>query len=519
MTSQGSFIALSMSLLLTLSCCGSGHSQTQPQGSNSNNYRNTFFNNYYRNTVFLENQKPGENTWYLSHANVGHTIEGFASATSVNRGQTIKLYVNTTQPTYTMDIYRMGWYGGAGARRMMSTITRTGTVQPLPVPDPTTGLIECIWSAPYVLSIPNTPDHTDWASGIYLVKLSAGGQQSYIVFIVRDDQRNSDILMQQSATTDQAYNLWGGLSLYHNNLCTAGTPNCMPRAYKVSFDRPNTIWAGAGNLFAGRWEYDMLRFLEREGYDVAYSTDLDTHENGFRLLNHKAFITVGHDEYWSWQMRDNVEAARSMGINLGFFSANTGYWQVRFEPDRMGHADRTIVCYKDPRLDPVSTDPVNQYLTTTRFRDPPVYRPEDALLGVMYDTNEGETYIQGDLVVDDASSWVWAGTGVKSGDHLIGLLGYEADREFGDQPLLGTVRLAHSPYLITTSTGTKTLYADTTIYTATSGATVFAAASMDWNWGLDAYAWSHSPVVVNPIVQQATRNIFKRFGVTPVTTH
>jgi hypothetical protein len=180
----------------------------------------------------------------------------------------------------------------------------------------------------------------------------------------------------------------------------------------------------------------------------------------------------------------------------------------------MGHADRTMVCYKDSRLDPVSADPVNQYLTTVRFRDPPVYRPEDTLLGVMY---EIAGYVQGDLVVDDASSWVWAGTGVKSGDHLIGLLGYEADREFGDQPL-GTVRLTHSPYLTTTSTGTQTLYSDSTIYTATSGATVFAAGSMDWNWGLDAYAWSHSPVVVNPIVQQATRNIFRHFGVKPVTT-
>jgi hypothetical protein len=505
MTPRDSFITFSISLLIMLSGCGSGNIPAPPQSNN------------YHNTVFLENQKPGENTWYLSHANVGHTIEGYASTTSVNRGETIKLYVNTTQPSYTMDIYRMGWYGGAGARRMMSTITRGGTVQLLPKPDPVTGLIECIWSDPYVLSIPNTSDHTDWASGIYLVKLSAGGQQSYIVFVVRDDQRNSDILMQQSATTYQAYNLWGGLSLYGNTLCTAGTPNCMPRAYKVSFDRPYTKYAGASDLFSGLWEYNMVRFLEREGYDVAYSTDLDTHENGSALLNHKVFITVGHDEYWSWQMRDNLEAARDKGVNLGFFSANTGYWQVRFDADSMGNADHTVVCYKDRRLDPVSTDPVNQHLTTTRFREAPVNRPEDALLGVMYDIREGETFVRGDLVIDDASSWVWAGTGVKSGDHLSGLLGYEADREFGDQPL-DTVRLAHSPYVATTSKGPETRYADSTIYIASSGASVFAAGSMDWNWGLDAYASSHAPVVVNPIVQQATRNIFSHFGVTPVTT-
>jgi hypothetical protein len=134
----------------------------------------------------------------------------------------------------------------------------------------------------------------------------------------------------------------------------------------------------------------------------------------------------------------------------------------------------------------------------------------------MYDTSEGETFIRGDLVIDDASSWVWAGTGAKSGDHLSGLLGYEADREFGNQPL-GTVRLAHSPYVAKTSAGPETRYADSTIYTSSSGATVFAAGSMGWNWGLDAYAWSHAPVVVNPIVQQATRNIFSHFGITRVS--
>src|SRR5438105_15702240 len=199
----------------------------------------------------------------------------------------------------------MGWYGGAGARQVMGAVMRAGVKQTIPTPDPVMGLVECHWTNPYTLTIPNnTSDPTDWMSGIYLAKLTAGtsGKQSYIIFVVRDDARTSDLLFQSSVTTYQAYNSWGGRSLYYSD---NGVRPC-----KVSFNRPYTLGpqptsaagVGAGEFLtnlqpdyeteAGGWEYNMVRFLEREGYDVSYCTDLDTHENGHLLLAHKGYLSV-----------------------------------------------------------------------------------------------------------------------------------------------------------------------------------------------------------------------------------
>ncbi len=110
----------------------------------------------------------------------------------------------------------MGYYGGLGARRMMNTVTLPGTAQVIPLPDPITGLVECNWLNPFVLDIPNDADPTVWMSGIYVAKLteSLGHKQQYIVFTVRDDGRFSDLIMAQTVNTYQAYNAWGGKSLY-----------------------------------------------------------------------------------------------------------------------------------------------------------------------------------------------------------------------------------------------------------------------------------------------------------------
>ena len=249
-------------------------------------------------------------------------IEGYASLTSVNRGGRIKLFVNTASPTYTLDIFRMGYYGGLGARRMMNTVTRPGKVQVIPSPDPATGLVECNWLNPFVLDIPNDADPTVWMSGIYLVKLteSVGRKQQYIVFTVRDDGRPSELIMAQTVNTYQAYNLWGGKSLYGT---IANRSDTAHKAVKVSFDRPYYNDSGQSAAALLSRELPMLQWLEREGYDVSYATNVDVDDDPNLLLSHKAFLSVGHDEYWSWQMRDNVERARDAGVNLGFFSGNT----------------------------------------------------------------------------------------------------------------------------------------------------------------------------------------------------
>jgi hypothetical protein len=469
------------------------------------------------NPIQTENAKLGTSSWQLSNPATNHEIEGYASATSVNRGDQIDLFVNTASPSYTIAIYRMGWYAGLGGREVINAIARAGTQQNIPTPDPLTGLTECHWVDPYALTIPS-----DWTSGFYLVKLTATntGKQSYIIFVVRDDSSLADYLFQSSVTTYQAYNNWGGKALYFDR-STNGIP-----AVKVSFDRPYNLGpnsssapgVGAGEFIANLqpsyetacagYEYNMVRFLEREGYDVTYCTDVDTHANGSGLLTHKGFLSVGHDEYWSWEMRANVEAARDTGVSIGFFGANACYWQIRFEPDANGTPNRTIVAYKGQAsvLDPYATDgnPSNDYLITGRWRQNSVKPPEDAFIGVMYQTDP----VNGDLVIEDASNWVCAGTGLVDGDSLPGLVGYEIDRMYFNAPP-GTARIGHSVY---TFNGETSVFSDLTVYTANSGATVFATGSMQWNWGLDDYnSPALRPVLSNSAAQQMTRNVLASF--------
>ncbi|GJD21711.1 hypothetical protein RIVM261_066670 [Rivularia sp. IAM M-261] len=498
------------------------------------------------NPIQIENIKPGTSDWQLSKPAINHEIEGYASLTSVNRGDEIKLFVKTKDPAYTIELYRMGWYGGKGGRAVAPAVFRKAVKQPAPIIDEATGLIECDWKDPYILKIPNNiDDPSQWASGFYLAKLtgSRSGKQSYIIFVVRDDGRPSDILFQSSVTTYQAYNNWGGMSLYRWN--SRGK-----QASKVSFNRPYAAspnkaaayGVGAGEFltnvqpkrrtYNAGWEYNMVRWLEKNGYDVTYSTNIDTHENRLdelsakpALLLHKAFLSVGHDEYWSWKMRDNVEAARDAGVSLGFFSANTCYWQIRFEASRISRdLNRVIVGYKEGEaLDPFARDrdTNNDYLVTTQWRQKPINRPEDALIGVMYDTFQ----VNADIIVPNtAPQWFLADTQLsqtanqtsnkllaflspdKKEMRLTGLLGYEVDKMFKSAPP-NTIRIAHTPY----RHSGRTKYSDMTTYTTDSGATVFATGSIQWSWGLDNFnAPQLRPRLLSKDAQAITRNVLAK---------
>ena len=321
-----------------------------------------------QNVVQRENAKPGTPGWQLASPADWPAIEGYASATSVNRGETISFHVSSYTPNYQITIYRMGWYGGAGARQVSTVSLSNGVKRAVPSPDPVTGIIECDWPVSHQVTIPNTTDKTDWASGIYLAKLTpSGGDDSFIIFVVRDDSSQATYLYQSTATTSQAYNYWGGKSLYAFNSDNAP-------ARKVSFNRPYghvNGMGGAGNFF--EWEVNFVRFVEREGYDVTYASNIDLHVNPNLLVGHKAFLTAGHDEYWSYQMRAAVQAAQARGVHLGFFAANEAYWQVRFEPSSTGQPNRTMVAYKEAAQtsDPyaIDLDKTNDKYITARFRD------------------------------------------------------------------------------------------------------------------------------------------------------
>ncbi len=472
-----------------------------------------------RGAIAQENARSGTSDWQLTQPAPQHEIEGYASLTSVNQGQEIELFVNTQAPTYQIDIFRMGWYGGEGGRQVAGPIERQRVSQPRPRVNWWTREVECNWRSPYTLTIPDgTGDDPVWLSGFYLAKLTAStGEQSYIIFVVREDDRPSDYLFQSSVTTYQAYNNWGGRSLYTWN-------SRWPRAYKVSFNRPYALspnpeaayGVGAGEFltnmqpssrYGAGWEYNLVRWLEREGYDVTYATNIDTHHTADVLLNHRAFLIVGHDEYWSWEMRQQVTAARDAGVGIGVFSANTCYWQIRLEPSSInGASDRTIVAYKEwARHDPLWYDhnPTNDQLVTTRWRDEPVYLPEGLLFGVMYTVDP----VRGDVqLAETVPDWVLHESGLQLGDRLPGLLGYEVDKiRTIHHPNLTLI--AHSPHL----RHDRVEYSDMTYYESDSGALVVATGTMQWVWGLDNFgAPQLRPAVQHPGVQQITRNLLSR---------
>ena len=459
------------------------------------------------NAIMLENQKAGTSAWRINNYGIAD-ISGYASALSVPRGGSLPIKVSVAAAgTYTIDVYRIGYYGGTGGRLMASSGNLSGVTQAIcPVTDAVTHLVQCSWNTSYTLAV-----GVDWTTGLYLakLKLASTGKESPIFFVVRDDASTSQILFQSAFTTSAAYNSYGGYSLYQYSSIAS------QRAFKVSFDRPTTELQEYSNHL--RYEYNMIRWLESQGYDVSYVTNLDIHTTPSLLAQHKVFLDAGHDEYWSLEMRNAVESARDSGMHLAFFSANTAYWRVRFEPSNSGVANRVMVCYK-------STDVPDPIAPTYRFRDAPNNRPENALLGVMYigDTNDLSGF---DFVVSNASDPYYANTGLNNGDKLIGLVGYEWDAivNNGFTPS-GVVTLGSS---VVTPNGaiapgipvTATQISNAVRYTAPSGAKVFSTGSIQWVWGLDD---DHGlPYFVSPRVdtraQQIFVNVLGGMGVRPTT--
>jgi hypothetical protein len=469
------------------------------------------------NPIVVENQQAGTAAWQIpwrqAGTDTGGQIKGYASAATINKGNNITFYV-TTNPaqTYTIDVYRIGWYQGLGGRLMQHISPLSGSPQPACPTDSTTGMIECRWAPAITLAT-----QTTWTSGIYLALLTnAQNYQNYIMFVVRDDSRVAALLYQQPVTTYQAYNDYPydtatGKSLYDFNSYGATTVTGGRAAAKVSFDRPymgdGTARDWGNSVFL--WEIAFIRWMEKSGYDVTYSTDLDTHTDGSRLLSYRGFVTVGHDEYWSKPMYDAVVAARDAGVNLAFFSANTDYTQVRFESSSSGVPNRVMVCYRNATLDPIA-DPT---LKTVNWRDQPLNRPEQTLIGLQSTSQvlwrqQYDGYAS--YVVTNSGNWVYAGTGFVDGDSAPGIVGYEADRAYSTYPQPNAVSgtytlLSNSPY---TTNQNLADHSNSSIYQAPSGAWVFAAGTIGWSRALDNFSGSN---VVDSRIQRTTANILNRF--------
>ncbi|HYT25540.1 MAG TPA: N,N-dimethylformamidase beta subunit family domain-containing protein [Actinomycetota bacterium] len=451
--------------------------------------------------VAAENQRPGTTAWRITHLGTPDAIEGYADRASATWGERVHVYVSTTAPSFHVEAYRMGYYHGLGARLVWRSAAIPGRRQPPPVRTPGTNLLATHW--PPALALPLTPT---WPQGDYLLKLTAATGQRYVPLTIRDDTSHAALLIQNAVTTWQAYNAWGGASLYHG---PHGNPATRSRV--VSFDRPyDPPGLGAGDFLGN--ELPLVRLVEQHGLDVTYATDLDLHRHPERLLAHRALVSLGHDEYWSTRMRRGAETARAHGVNLAFLGANAVFRHIRLQPSPLG-PDREEVNYKpwsagdDPawRSDPGEV--------TTDWRQPPLNDPESRLLGAQYQCNP----VHASGVVVDPAAWPLAGTGVHAGMRLAGLVGGEYDgvRPGAPRPA-GVQVLLHAPVRCRGPSA-----ADTTYYTVPGGgAGVFDAGTGSWVCQLaGACAQGRNDPVTARVVGAVTLNLLRGFAQGPAGRH
>lgn len=490
------------------------------------------------NPIVQENKLPGTTDWMLTYVVSSNyrskMIEGYCSKASVRPGETMDIFISADPATpVVVDIYRTGYYGGKGGRFMR----RLGPFSVQPQADPPISdhrLRECHWQATARLTIP-----ADWRSGVYLGKLSceAHRYQSYVIFIVRDD-RQADLLFQCSDTTWQAYNKWpDNYSLYDSD------PPQQPHSSRTwcSFDRPygkypqvidQPLSQGSGEFLL--WEFQLSYWIERHGYDVTYCSNVDTHRDPRGLKRVKGFLSVGHDEYWTLDMFHNVKNAVADGLNVGFLSGNSLMWAIALDPSGAKPEPidaRTLLtpAGKRPAVKPDAKGQPHRILYRVgRFGG--VTKDEEAtgIMGPFEGDFPNENTLIGartvypfngsaDWIVTKADHWIFEGTGMKNGDRIPGLVGWEFHGDPANLPGLEVIA-AGTPI----TGGFKTSHYTATVYPGPKGNWVFNASTIFWAIGLAAppglniphshHGRPHGP---DERVQKITANFFRKFGVMP----
>lgn len=463
--------------------------------------------------VRIENAKPGTRDWMLEKTKIDPAtkyrcpwIEGYCNRTSVRPGESISFHVSTNPPSpFRIDLYRMGYYLGTGGRQVASLGPFPGRT----MPDPPIGpkrLRECRWEPCASLKIPQ-----DWLSGVYLGKLTAEreGWQSYVIFIVRDD-RPADLLFQCSDTTWQAYNRWPNqFALYDDG---QNVWHCGP-GVDVSFDRPYgkycqildaPLSTGSGEWFL--WEFPFAYWLEAHGYDVSYISNLDTHADPAGLLRARGILSVGHDEYYSTEIYQNLLSAIGQGVSVGFFSGNTCCGRIDPRPSSSGQPNRIYgrVDYFGPRDEGM----IKRFPTMGAF---PYRSPHESLL--MGARNVPPCTGGADYTCAAPDHWIFEGTGMKKGEGIPGLIGWEFHGDPANLPGLAVVATGptqDAPGKLNGGTFTST------VHPGPKNNVVFNASSCWWGDGL-----SEPPGYVRPSVytspqgpdarvQRITKNILTR---------
>jgi len=418
------------------------------------------------NPIPAENQHPGSHNWIITHGSLHGEIQAYASTDSLTPGHSLTLYVSTTAPSFTIEVFRLGYYQGLGARAMyiaqhvpgvsQGYYPNTGSPASGPVNCPTCKLdsatheVTANWVANSPLDTITFP--TAWLPGVYFIRLTDEStfKQWAIPVVLRDDTAPADVVLDLPFNTYEAYNYWGGTSLYRDY---TANPLQVKHAFAVSYNRPFQQYYGSEYLFS--WTYQLVKFMEGEGLNVAYTTDNAVDKGFTKLGNYYVFVVPGHSEYWTYNMRQAVtNAIVHDKIGVAFFSANSMYWQVRLSAD-----GRTVIGYKD-ELPSVRNDPYdqsgnpNQYLTSALWRAAPLNNPEDQILKEMYGYNSlgqgSKSNVLQDMVLTNTSDWEFSHTGLHPGAIIHKALGVEVDTIVQDGswgPNDTVSLLAKSPYI------------------------------------------------------------------------
>lgn len=438
-----------------------------------------------------ENAKAGSGDWLITKQVPAAWIDGYADRPSVQAGDPLQLFTDTAAATWTARVFRLGWYGGAKGRLIWTSPAQPGVRQEAPMVDAATGLAEARWKQSLVIT---TRD--DWPPGTYVIRLDTPGGGSHLVpFTIRDDDSTADVMVLNAVTTWQAYNAWGGCSLYS---CPGNKTR--KRATLVSFDRPYAHQFGDGSADLFDHELSLIALVESEGLDVTYATDIDLHEHPQLATNHRVIVSLGHDEYYSTPMRRALEAARDGGVNLMFLGANAVYRHIRLEPSWDGRVSRRVANYRSV-VDPGAT--TNPKLATVEWRVAPLGEPEARLIGIQYAC----AGVDAPLRVAQAGHWIWAGTGVRDGQLLPSLVGNEADRMVPSSPP-NLDLLARSPIVC----GKQAAEHAMSYYSHPSGAGIFATGTIWWVCAIDAMC---SVPQNAPIVRRVTLNVLQAFAAGP----
>ena len=469
-------------------------------------------------TVAVENRQPGTTAWRLSGPlrQVGGLargeVIGYVAKEAVRVGQTERIYVSAPgSNTVRIRIFRMGWYGGKGGREVLVSRPRKLVTQPACAHSFTTGLTQCAWHPTLTFVIPSA-----LPTGIYIAKLSAPTGESDCLFVVLA-ARPQPLLAQLPTSTYEAYNAWGGDSLYPggaDRVRITGTN----QGVEVSYQRPYDSDTGAGQFFAR--DVAMIRFLERYGYPVSYTTGESVDQDPGQLAGHKAVIDFGHSEYWSQKQAAAFARTRDEGTSLLFLGSDTLAWRVRYARASRGASDRgapdqTIIAYKQF----AARDPDRKTQPTGAFPDGGASLTGSAYLGCITPrlrelgppTYDYYPWLPGPGL---RPSWLYAHTHMTSATEVFGIVGYELDTTTpATPPDTQVVGTGYAPCMGVEAgeprPGRGDDRAQTTIYTEPSGAIVFNTGTLGWELGLEPVpsASPNAPRKPNPFVVAMTRNL------------